>query len=107
MGNDMQPFPLYLIDYDGRGFEISQRTADKIERYHGVPHPIRRAEETLKFPDYVFESNWGRDHRLYYKRLENRGLFKKLFMVVVVDLRRNRLDTGYLTDRIKKGVRIK
>ncbi len=60
-------------------------------------------EEALRDPDSgVFGSNSQDGRHLYYKAIN-----KKLYMVVVADLHVNLIVTGYISDTIKKGAKIR
>lgn len=92
-------FPVYLKDFEGKNFELSRKTAQKIEFHHGVRNPIDTVMAILKDPDFIYESNWASDHHLYYKAYS----LKKFYIVAVVDLAEKRIDTAYISAKIKKG----
>ncbi|GEM_PF-4762511 len=92
-------FPIYLKDFEDRSFELSRKTAEKIEFHHGVRKPIGTVTEILKNPDFVYESNWAQDHHLYYKAYSH----NKFYIVAVADLAEKRIDTAYVSNKVKKG----
>ena len=97
----MEPvtFPIYVKDHTGVNFELSAKTAKKIEFHHGVRQPTDTVLEIMQNPDCIFESNWTADHHLYYKGFNG----NKFYIVVVADLTEKRVDTAYVTMKVKKG----
>ena len=92
-------FPIYLKDFEDRSFELSRKTAEKIEFHHGVSNAIDTVTGILRGPDFVYESNWAGDHHLYYRSYNH----KKFYIVVVADVTEKRIDTAYISNKIKKG----
>jgi hypothetical protein len=97
----MEPatFPTYLKDYTGQNFELSKKTAKKIQYYHYIRDTIEVVKEVLENPDSVYKSNHKDDHHLYYQKDRKGGLY----IVVVADVTQKRIDTAYKSNKIKEG----
>ena len=86
-------------DKDGRYFVLLPDVWKHIlEGHPEMGRCLEEIGETLAYPMVVYQSKKVEQRHLYYRRFRN-----KLYFVVVVDVSKGIIKTGYISDRIKEG----
>jgi hypothetical protein len=86
-----------LGDKDGNEFHLSGEVRRHIQYFHPKIKDVNLLKQVLADPDCIVKSNWDRDSRFYYKRIE------KYFKAIVVQIKERRIKTAPTVDKIKKG----
>ena len=96
-----------LRDYEGRGVRLTEERLSHILEHPEMVGLERSLEETLRRPTEVVQSFSDAQARLYYRLYVGTVVGTKLLCVVVKVADNDAFVlTAYLTDKVKRGIRI-